>query len=246
MEGEVCRVEKVSISYRNERVVTNVSMTVSEGCVTGVVGRSGVGKTSILNAISGLIDIDTGQVTINSMSPSTAALKQELGYVFQHSALLPWRTVRENVELPFIARSSEIARDTINEALNIVGLSDSANLFPGQLSGGMKTRVELARVIAYRPSLLLLDEPFDGLDDPTKENLYGALQKLIEKYRMAVVLVTHNLTECLLLSDVVKILAGKPAEFTNSLKAPWERPRTPELYTRQEFMTLRQQLRDSL
>jgi NitT/TauT family transport system ATP-binding protein len=192
----VIRFTGVGKSFRGGRVLDDLSFTVQRREIVGILGPSGVGKTTILRLIAGLIEPDTGQVTVEGT---------RLGYVFQEPRLLPWRTVLENVRVAL--RASGMAHgDTFHTArcwLDKVGLADFERYYPVQLSGGMQQRVALARAFAIQPDILLLDEPFSNLDARRKTALLDILQTMLRETAITVVYVTHDLTELLRVADRV-------------------------------------------
>lgn len=192
-----------------------------EGQFVSLVGPSGSGKSSLLRAVIGL-QRPLGGTVDPGVAPS------EIGILFQDDALLPWRTARDNVALGLSFRGME-RRQTLDEAeawLVRLGLAGFGGRYPRHLSGGQRKRVALAQVLARRPRLLLMDEPFASLDAIVRARIVQDLVELVERERISVLLVTHDLEEALSLSDVVYLLSQGPcARITQDYPVPIPRPR---------------------
>jgi len=217
-----------SKSYRRDDdrselvVLKNIRFGVEPGQFCCIVGPSGCGKTSLLNMISG-IDADfSGSVLIDGGAPAAGPPP---GYMFQSSRLLPWLRVRENVELVTQAAN---ARARVDSLLDEIGLEDFVDAYPGQLSGGMRRRVALARAIINEPSLLLLDEPFLSLDTPVANRLRRLLIDVCARRSSTVLFVTHDLREALYLADRVLFISSRPGEIVLDHLVGIPRPRIPE------------------
>jgi NitT/TauT family transport system ATP-binding protein len=199
------RVRELSISYGDAPVLEGASLEVEEGQFVSLVGPSGSGKSSLLRAVIGL------QIPVaGSVDPGVAP--SEIGILFQDDALLPWRTARDNVALGLRFQGIDPAR--ANEAaeawLGRLGLAGFGDRYPRHLSGGQRKRVALAQVLARRPRLLLMDEPFASLDAIVRARIVQDVVELVERERISVLLVTHDLEEALGLSDVVYLLSSGP------------------------------------
>ena len=202
-------------------VIDGVSLDVAEGQVVSLIGPSGSGKSTVLRAIAGLHLPEAGTIDLG-VHP------KETGFLFQDDALLPWRTVRQNVSLGLrlrgVPRTS--AREEAAGWLNRLGLSGFENRYPRQLSGGQRKRVALAQVLALRPRLLLMDEPFASLDAIVRHQVTQDLLNWVERERIAVLLVTHDLEEAQALSDVVYLLSRGPrAQIRERYPVQIARPR---------------------
>lgn len=194
----------VSLSFNKNGVVdvlNNISFSVSYGERLAVVGVSGSGKSTLLRLLAGLLRETSGEITIQESNPTKYITKGELGFMFQDPTLLEHLTVHENILLPLHIHRRETT-DT-EQIIAMVGLTQHTHKYPSELSVGMKSRVALARCFVAQPKLLLLDEPFAALDVAWKHTLYRELQILCRKYGTSYVLVTHDISEAIELSDAV-------------------------------------------
>jgi NitT/TauT family transport system ATP-binding protein len=240
-------VRDVSKSFstgRNSRLVAldRVGLEVKEGEFTAILGPSGCGKSTLLRIIAGLEPQTSGEVTVAGADPRELARRHELGMAFQDHALLPWRTVAENIARPFqiAGRRAEDAR--ITELLDLIGLTEFAGRRPRQLSGGMRQRVSIARALALHPSVLLLDEPFGALDAVTRRRLNIELERIWLAERITSIMVTHSVDEAVFLADNVVVMSSTPGRIINSHRIPFERPRSQELLSSPEFHELADEL----
>jgi len=227
----VC-IENVSKVYPTPKgpytVLEGVNLKVEEGEFICVIGHSGCGKSTLLNMVSGFASPTDGKVLVNG-KPVTKPGPDRM-VVFQNYALLPWLTVLENVYLavdavkPNIREGEKLA--IVREHLAMVGLSEAETKKPTQISGGMKQRVSIARALAIRPEVLILDEPFGALDAITKEELQEELLKIWNDHRCTVLMITHDIDEALFLADrLVMMTNGPQAKIGEILTIPFPRPR---------------------
>ncbi|MFI9723226.1 nitrate/sulfonate/bicarbonate ABC transporter ATP-binding protein [Streptomyces sp. NPDC052396] len=209
-------------------VLAGVDLRVRAGEIVAVLGRSGSGKSTLLRCLAGLIAPSSGTVSYRG-APLTGA-NQGTAMVFQTFALLPWLTVQQNVELGLEARGISARRRTeaARQAIDLIGLDGFESAYPKELSGGMRQRVGFARALVVEPDVLLMDEPFSALDVLTAENLRGELLELWESGLFptrAIVLVTHNIEEAVLLADRIVVLGARPGTIHTTFEAGLERPR---------------------
>ena len=217
------RVRDLTLSYGGEPVLEGVNLTVEEGRFVSLVGPSGSGKSSLLRAVIGLQQPLSGTVETN-------LARSELGLLFQDDALLPWKTARDNVALGLTFNGTE-RKQALTEAeawLERLGLAGFGDRFPRHLSGGQRKRVALAQVLAMKPRLILMDEPFASLDAIVRARVVKDVVALVERERISVLLVTHDLEEALSLSDEVYLLSQGPrAHIIEQYNVPIPRPRDP-------------------
>jgi NitT/TauT family transport system ATP-binding protein len=217
------RVRDLTISYGGEPVLERASLDVAEGQFVSLVGPSGSGKSSLLRAVMGLQRPLGGMV-------ETGLERSDVGILFQDDALLPWRTARDNVALGLVFNGVE-RRRALHEAdewLDQLGLHGFGDRYPRHLSGGQRKRVALAQVLARKPKLLLMDEPFASLDAIVRARVIQDVVALVERERITVLLVTHDLEEAISLSDSVYLLSQGPrARIIRQYPVPIPRPRDP-------------------
>ena len=210
-----------------------------------IVGPSGCGKTTILLILAKLIKETRGVIHF-----ANTGSQSRVGIVFQeyNRVILPWLSVLKNVELPLevLGIPPEERTRKARTYLDMVGLSKSENLRPSQLSGGMKQRTQIARVLAYDPSVILMDEPFGSLDAQTKATLQHEFLKIWEGKKKTVVFVTHDVDEAVYLSDRVLVLSGSPARITDEVHVNLPRPRTRNILSTKEFLKIREHLWDKI
>jgi NitT/TauT family transport system ATP-binding protein len=200
----VIRFERVSLAFDALHVFDGLDLHIDDGQIVGIVGPSGVGKTTVLKLISGILKPDAGTVRVT---------EKTMGYIFQEPRLLPWRTAVDNVAVVLRpkGRDRREAREVARVWLEKVGLKGFADYHPAELSGGMAQRVSIARAFAVEPDLLLLDEPFSNMDASLKSSLMRLLSTMIAERPTTVVYVTHDLIEALQLADrIVELAPGRP------------------------------------
>jgi NitT/TauT family transport system ATP-binding protein len=209
-------VEKVSHSYGSIAVLDNLNLEVYSGEVVMLVGPSGCGKTTLLNLLSGHIEPTSGSIRSEGI----------IRTIYQHDGLFPWLTVSENIfmGLRSIQNVEERVKE-LNELLMLIHMEDFKNHYPHQLSGGMRQRVELARVLAGNSDILLMDEPFSALDYQARLRMRRELNRLLETRPRTVVFVTHDIEEAAQLADRVLVLSKRPASICRELKITARRPR---------------------
>ena len=193
-----------------------IDLTVAAGEFVSLIGPSGCGKSTLLRLIGDLDQPTKGELRVFGKTAQAAREAQDYGIAFQQAGLLPWRDVTGNVELPLelhgVGKRERAARAA--ELLTLVGLDDFAGHFPHQLSGGMQQRVAIARSLAERPSLLLMDEPFGALDEMTRERMQTELARICGESGAAVVFVTHSIPEAVFLSERVVVMSPRPGRIT--------------------------------
>jgi NitT/TauT family transport system ATP-binding protein len=199
------------------RALVGIELTVASGEFVSLIGPSGCGKSTLLRVVADLEQPTAGTVQVGGKPARQARLDHDYGIAFQQAGLLEWRSVAENVELPLhvhgVAKAERRARAA--ELLELVGLADFAAHRPSQLSGGMQQRVAIARSLATRPTLLLMDEPFGALDEMTRERMQAELLRIADETGAAVLFVTHSIPEAVVLSDRVVVMSPRPGRITD-------------------------------
>ncbi len=211
--------------------LSGVDLEIAAGEFVSLIGPSGCGKSTLMRLIADLDEPTSGEVSVFGKPARQARLDQDYGIAFQQAGLLPWRTVRENIALPLelhgIASSERSARAA--ELAEMVGLSDFSGRYPDELSGGMQQRVAIARSLATKPKLLLMDEPFGALDEMTRERMQTELTRIAAETGAAVVFVTHSIPEAVYLSDRVVVMSPRPGRITDVLEIPFGEGRPENL-----------------
>jgi NitT/TauT family transport system ATP-binding protein len=216
----VAGVSKTFLTKSGEvQALDAIDLTVGEGEFVALIGPSGCGKSTLMRLIADLDQPTTGSVEVFGKPAERARLDQDYGIAFQQSGLLPWRTVAANIALPLelhgVGAAERNAR--VAELAELVGLTDFADRYPDQLSGGMQQRVAIARALAERPRLLLMDEPFGALDEMTRERMQTELSRISSEFGTAVVFVTHSIPEAVFLADRVVVMSPRPGRITAEL-----------------------------
>ncbi len=224
-------------------VLDDISMKLYRKEFVCIIGPSGSGKSTLVRILGGLLEPSSGQLIYpDGKEPDPRAV------VFQNSNLLPWMRTAENIALPLMIHGTpkEKALKEAKRWLEIIGLQDFADEWPNNLSGGMAQRVAIARALIRKPELLLMDEPLGSLDAMTREQISLELVSFRERIDATVLMVTHSISEALLLSDRILIYSGRPARIIEEIKVPFVRPRSPELRDSVEFLALARILRKKL
>lgn len=209
-----------------------MNLSVGQHEFISFLGPSGCGKSTVLRLVAGLADPSSGEVVFDFERRQARGAERDLGFVFQEPTLMPWSTVFDNVYLPLrlAGRKRDEAGESVREALERVGLSRFAQVYPRELSGGMKMRVSIARALVTRPRLLLLDEPFAALDEMTRSRLNNDLLAIWRDHRFTVLFVTHSVYESVFLSSRIVVMAARPGRVVADLLIDEPYPRHPTEY----------------
>ncbi|PSL03638.1 NitT/TauT family transport system ATP-binding protein [Haloactinopolyspora alba] len=231
--------------YTNEHTVAidDVSFTIPAGEFVSLIGPSGCGKTTVLNIVAGFVEATGGAVQLEGVP--VAGPGPDRGVVFQDFALFPWKTVLANVafglKMNGVGKAERQA--TAQEMIDLVGLSGFERKFPHELSGGMRQRAAVARVLATEPSIMLMDEPFASVDAQTRRVLQQEVLRIWDLRRTTVLFVTHDVDEAVFMSDRVIVLSTRPSQVQADIRIPIERPRSwTDMHTNEDFVSIRREL----
>ena len=218
---KLLELKNVSLTYHTLTdeicAVKGLSFNCAEGEFISIIGPSGCGKTTILSLIAGLLEPTSGTIIIDGDKKPSC---NNLGYMLQKDQLFPWRTIEKNVFLPLEIKG-KVSKDDKNYALSLLdkyGLGDFKKSYPDRLSGGMRQRVALIRTLSSKPNLLLLDEPFSALDSQTRLSVCDDVYKIIKNEKKTAILVTHDISEAISMSDVIVVLTERPATVKSIYK----------------------------
>ncbi len=223
------QVRDLSISFGSRHnpflAVDGINLDVADREFVAIVGPSGSGKSTFLMALDGLVPMSRGSIAVNGKSVSGPG--RDRAVVFQDSSLLPWRTVLDNVSygLELAGKPKQERYAIAMDLIALAGLRGFENFFPSQLSGGMRQRVNIARALAADPAVLLLDEPFSGLDAQTREVMQSELLKIWDERKKTAIFVTHQIDEAVYLADRVVAFSSRPARIVQEWRIPFARPR---------------------
>jgi NitT/TauT family transport system ATP-binding protein len=234
---EATNVKKVyrATKGRSVEALTDISLSIHDGEFLSIVGPSGCGKSTFLSLVAGLMPMSDGSVKIAGRQvtgPST-----DVGIVFQSALLLDWRTVLENIMVPIevMGLPRKEYRDRARELLDMSGLSTFADNYPWQLSGGMQRRVAICRALVFNPPILLLDEPFGALDAMTRDYMNIELMRIWQQSKKTVILITHSISEAVLLSDRVAVMSPAPGRILEVIDIDIPRPRSLDVTASPRF-----------
>ncbi|WP_449369419.1 ABC transporter ATP-binding protein [Tropicimonas aquimaris] len=226
--------------------VRSIDLTFAAAETTALVGPSGCGKSTLLRMIAGLEHPSAGRIEIAGAPPADTLRQAGLSMAFQDPSLLPWRSVRRNIELALGLARCQADPSDIDQLITLVGLEGFGDTRPAELSGGMRQRAAIARALSTRPGLLLLDEPFGAVDELTRSQLATDLPRLWEARGTTTILVTHSVSEAVLLSDRVVVLSPRPAQIVDDIRIDIPRPRPEGTARRPEAVALSNRVFSSL
>jgi NitT/TauT family transport system ATP-binding protein len=218
----------------------DMNLECAPGSFTALIGPSGCGKSTAMRVALGLESYDSGEVLIAGQTPARATAGGLTGVAFQDAALLPWRSVAKNVALPLevLGRDAAKSKAEIAKLIELVGLKGYENALPGELSGGMRQRVSIARSLITSPKVLFMDEPFGALDQIRRRQMNVELQRIWSETQSTALLVTHGIDEAIFLADQVVVMHADPGRVVEIIDVPFARPRQPDLFSNPAFHAL--------
>lgn len=236
----------ITVSYEGSKIIEDISIELNKGEIVSILGVSGVGKTTLFNVISGLINPDSGTVEIDG--ENVTGKTGNVSYMLQKDLLLPYKTIIDNVSLPLIIRGEKKlkARDKASVYFDEFGLEGTQNKYPNQLSGGMRQRAALLRTYLFSNQVALLDEPFSSLDSITKSSMHQWYLGVMEQIKLSTFLITHDIDEAVLLSDRIYIMSGKPGEITEEIVINDPKPRNKDFVVSESFMKYKKRILEML
>lgn len=239
-------VNNITVSYEGHKIIENISIELNKGEIVSILGVSGVGKTTLFNAISGLIKPDTGIIELDGKD--ITGTTGNVSYMLQKDLLLPYKTIIDNVSLPLVIRGERKSksREITSGYFEEFGLEGTQSKYPNQLSGGMRQRAALLRTYLFSSQVALLDEPFSALDSITKSSMHQWYLGVMEQIKLSTFLITHDIDEAILLSDRIYIMAGKPGKITAEIVIQDPKPRNEDFVVSESFMKYKKNILEKL
>jgi len=238
-------ISSLNKSYGNRPVIKDFSLNVEDGEFISLVGPYGCGKSTLFRLISALDAKYEGEITINGVKPETARQERRIGYCFQKPTLLPWRTVRENLLLPFDIASIRYDETLLNDYLSLVGLLSFSNSSIKELSGGMQQLAAIIRGLILNPDILLLDEPLSSIDEINREKIQEKLLRIHNDSKKTTLMITHSINEAVFLSDRVIVLSSRPMTIKGVVEIEFKERNKTFRYSDEYIQTVKK-IRDLL
>ena len=238
---ELKNVYKIFKTRRKEiHALEDINLYVNEVEFVAIVGPSGCGKSTIIRILDDIIKPTSGEITIDGETYGEEVSRetiQKMGFIFQNPNLLPWLTVRENVEFPLkvLGKDPAASKDYTDRLINMIGMMKFADARPSELSQSMLQRVGVIRGMVHNPEILLMDEPFGALDETMRETLNMEILKIYHEYKKTVIFITHNVEEAVLLADRVYVMATNPGRIVECVDIDYPRPRNLDMILEPKF-----------
>lgn len=240
------RINDIKNGLHALEVLNGLNLRINEGEFISIIGPSGCGKSTLLKAISDLMPSTDGSINIHGKTPENARKERLFGFVFQNPVLFEWRSVLENVILPAEIFEDGTIKKNAQSYIDLVGLTGFENALPHQLSGGMQSRVSIARALIYHPEILLMDEPFCSLDEITRDKMNLELLRIWHKTKKTILFVTHSISEAVFLSDRVVVMTPRPGSIKAEIEINLPRPREFKIKEDLRFIEYTRILRQEL
>ena len=245
-------IRDVQMIYRRGAQTTTAlagcNLDIPAGSWVSLIGASGCGKSTLLRILSDIVQPTSGQALLGGLTPAEARAQRRFALVSQHAVMLPWRKVLANVELGLeVARVPKAERRRrAEEAIEMVGLRGFEKAYPSELSGGMRQRAAIARALTLKPAYLLMDEPFGALDELLRDRLNFELLRILNETKATLLLVTHSISEAIILSDKVVVMSPRPGRITREIDIDFGHNRSPAMRDDPRFGRLESELRHAL
>ncbi len=235
-------VNNITVSYEGANIIEDISIELNKGEIVCLLGVSGVGKTTLFNVISGLLNPDAGTVWLDDINITGKA--GNVSYMLQKDLLLPYKTIIDNISLPLVIRGEKRAkaREITAKYFEEFGLGGTENKYPNQLSGGMRQRAALLRTYLFSDQVALLDEPFSALDSITKTSMHEWYLQVMKQIKLSTLLITHDIDEAIILSDRIYIMAGKPGRIKKEIIIDEPKPRDKDFNVSDNFVKYKKQI----
>jgi len=225
------------------QALSDISVDIAQGALITMIGPSGCGKSTLLRAVADLVPLSGGDITVLGKTPEEARRRRTFSFVFQDATLLPWRSAIDNVRLPLEVGGGSHHQDDAQALLELVGLKGRENALPGELSGGMRQRVSIARALITRPEILLMDEPFGALDEITRDKLNEELLRIWKETGTTIMFVTHSIPEAVFLGQQVLVMSAHPGRVKELVTVDLPFPRHLAVRDTMEFVNISARLR---